>query len=88
MFIKKNLQDKNFYYLAYGSNLNLYNMSNMSEGARVVGTTRLNGYRLVFKGKTNEYAYLTIEEYPGASVPIGIIMKVIQDYMENLQCQL
>ena len=64
MFIKENLQDKKFYYLAYGSNLNLYHMSNMSEGARVVGTTILKGYRLVFKGSAEGYAYLTIEEYP------------------------
>lgn len=86
MFIKKDLQDKNFYYLAYGSNLNLYHMSNMSEGARVVGTTRLNGYRLVFKGRADEYAYLTIEKCPGESVPIGIFtvpkkdMQALDDY--------
>ena len=86
MFIKKNLQDKKFYYLAYGSNLNLYHMSNMSEGARVVGTTILNGYRLVFKGSAEGYAYLTLEEYPGGSVPIGIYsipmkdMKTLDNY--------
>jgi AIG2 family protein len=79
MFIKKNLQDKKFYYLAYGSNLNLYHMSNMSEGARVVGTTILNGYRLVFKGSAEGYAYLTLEEYPGASVPIGIYSMPMKD---------
>lgn len=79
MFIKKNLQDKKFYYLAYGSNLNLYHMSNMSEGARVVGTTILNGYRLVFKGSAEGYAYLTLEEYPGASVPIGIYSIPMKD---------
>lgn len=86
MFIKENLQDKKFYYLAYGSNLNLYHMSNMSGEARVVGTTILKGYRLVFKGSAEGYAYLTIEEYPGGSVPIGIYsipmkdMKTLDNY--------
>lgn len=86
MFIKNVLQNKKFYYLAYGSNLNLYHMSNMSEGARVVGTTILKGYRLVFKGSAEGYAYLTLEEYPGASVPIGIYsipmkdMKALDNY--------
>ena len=86
MFIKNVLQNKKFYYLAYGSNLNLYHMSNMSEGTRVVGTTILNGYRLVFKGSAESYAYLTIEEYPGGSVPIGIFtiptkdMKTLDNY--------
>ena len=79
MFIKENLQDKKFYYLAYGSNLNLYHMSNMSGGARVVGTTILKGYRLVFKGSAEGYAYLTIEEYPGGSVPIGIYSMPMKD---------
>lgn len=72
MLIKKLLQNRNFYYLAYGSNLNLYHMSSMSENARVVGTTELNGYRLVFRGSADEYSYLTIEKCEGESVPLGI----------------
>ena len=83
MFIKENLQDKKFYYLAYGSNLNLYHMSNMSGGARVVGTTILKGYRLVFRGSADKYAYLTIEKCPESSVPLGIFSIPMED-MEAL----
>ncbi len=79
MFIKNVLQNKKFYYLAYGSNLNLYHLSNMSEGARVVGTTKLNGYRLVFKGSADNYAYLTIEKCPESSVPLGIFSIPMED---------
>ena len=83
MFIKNVLQNRKFYYLAYGSNLNLYNLSNMSQGARVVGTSKLNGYRLVFKGSADKYAYLTIEKCPESSVPLGIFSIPMED-MEAL----
>ena len=57
----------NKYYVAYGSNLNMEQM----EGAKVVGTSVLKGYRLLFKGSLTG-SYLTVEPEEGCSVPVGI----------------
>ncbi len=62
----------NKYYLAYGSNLNLNQMYIRCEGAKVVGTTILKDYRLVYKGSLPGYSYLTIEPCKGSYVPLGI----------------
>lgn len=59
------------YYLAYGSNLNVEQMSARCPGARPVGTATLDGYRLVFRGSKTG-SYLTIEPCLGASVPVGV----------------
>lgn len=59
------------YYLAYGSNLNLTQMLRRCPTAKVVGKTTLQDYRLVFKGKGNT-GFLTIEEVPGSTVPVGV----------------
>lgn len=60
------------YYLAYGSNLNLKQMSCRCPNARPIGTINLNDYRLVYKGRSDDYAYLTIEKCEGAIVPLGL----------------
>ena len=60
------------YYLAYGSNLNLKQMKERCPSAHLIGTSFLNGYRLIYKGTADDSSYLTIEAYDGACVPIGV----------------
>ena len=60
------------YYLAYGSNLNLSVIKERCKDAIPIGTMKLEGYRLVYKGQCDNYAYLTIEESNDSYVPIGI----------------
>ena len=60
------------YYLAYGSNLNLEQMINHCSSAKVIGSLKLLDYRLVYKGKKDLYAYLTIEKSLGDMVPLGL----------------
>ena len=60
------------YYLAYGSNLNLKDMKKRCPKAKPIGKILLNGYRLVYKGSADGYAYLTIEEDEYSSIPLGI----------------
>lgn len=59
------------YYLAYGSNLNIFQMLSRCPGARLVGVTNLNGYSLVFKGSKTG-SYLTIQEEEGGKVPVAV----------------
>lgn len=59
------------YYIAYGSNLNLRQMSYRCPGATVVGTGFINGYQLLFKGSKTG-SYLTIEKKEGKSVPVAV----------------
>ncbi len=62
---------KEKYYIAYGSNLNIRQMKLRCPDAKMVGTSTIDGYQLLFKGSKTG-AYLTIEKKPGASVPVGI----------------
>ncbi len=56
-------------YIAYGSNLNLPQMSMRCPDAKILGTSEIEDYELVFRGsKTGSYA--TIEPCEGASVPV------------------
>ena len=55
--------------IAYGSNLNLDQMSQRCPTAKVYGQGILRGYRLLFKG-TPGNAYATIEPYEGGEVPV------------------
>lgn len=59
------------YYAAYGSNLNIGQMRWRCPGARVIGTSEIPNYELLFKGSKTG-AYLTIEPKEGESVPVGI----------------
>ena len=44
------------YYIAYGSNLNVQQMRWRCPGARIIGTSELQDYRLLVKGsKTGSY---------------------------------
>jgi hypothetical protein len=59
------------YYLAYGSNLNIFQMQFRCPTARVVGTAEIKDYELLFKGSKTG-SYLTIEPKVGASVPVAV----------------
>lgn len=59
------------YYIAYGSNLNIPQMRMRSPGARIIGTSVIEDYQLLFKGSKTG-SYLTIEPMEGAKVPVVI----------------
>lgn len=58
-------------YIAYGSNLNLEQMKRRCPDAEVVGSSKLEGYRLYFCGGSYS-AVATVEPDEGSSVPILI----------------
>lgn len=58
-------------YLAYGSNLDKFQMSHRCPGAKAVGTGVIKDYRLMFKGSKTG-SYLTIEPAKGYEVPVGV----------------
>lgn len=62
---------KKKYYIAYGSNLNLPQMRVRCPNARVIGTSVIDGYRLLFKGSKTG-SYLTIEPKEGGKVPVVV----------------
>ena len=59
------------YYLAYGSNLNVRQMKMRCPKATILGTAKLKGWELLFKGSKTG-SYLTIEENENGSVPVVI----------------
>lgn len=59
------------YYLAYGSNLNVAQMSSRCPGSLCIGKAKIDGYRLMFKKSQSGY-YLTIEPAEGHYVPVGV----------------
>lgn len=59
------------YYIAYGSNLNIPQMRMRCSGARIIGTSVIEDYQLLFKGSKTG-SYLTIEPMEGAKVPVVI----------------
>ena len=59
------------YYIAYGSNLNMRQMRIRCPSARIIGTSVLEDYELLFKGSKTG-SYLTVEKKPGSSVPVGV----------------
>lgn len=61
----------NRYYIAYGSNLNLLQMRMRCPEAKVVGTSVIKNYGLVFRGRRNG-AYLTIEPCENGRVPVAV----------------
>ena len=60
------------YYLAYGSNLNLYQMSYRCKSANPIGNVIIKDYRLVYKGSADQYSYLTLEQSKNSIVPLGL----------------
>lgn len=59
------------YYIAYGSNLNVLQMTARCPHAKIVGTASLRGWELLFKGSMTG-SYLTIERCQGGEVPVAI----------------
>ena len=59
------------YYIAYGSNLNIAQMRVRCPQARIIGTSEINDYELLFKGSQTG-SYLTIEKKVGGSVPVAV----------------
>ena len=59
------------YYIAYGSNLNIPQMRMRCPGARIIGTSVIEDYQLLFKDNKT-CSYLTIEPMEGAEVPVVI----------------
>ncbi|QAT51286.1 gamma-glutamylcyclotransferase [Caproiciproducens sp. NJN-50] len=56
-------------YIAYGSNLNLPQMAYRCPTAKVVGTSEIRDYELLFRGGRRG-AVATVEPLKGANVPI------------------
>src|SRR5574344_261705 len=59
------------YYIAYGSNLNIRQMRMRCPSARIIGTSKIQDYALLFKSSRTG-SYLTIEPKDGNSVPVAI----------------
>lgn len=58
-------------YLAYGSNLNVEQMSYRCPDATILGTAELRDWELLFKGSQTG-SYLTVERRKGSTVPVGV----------------
>ncbi|MBU3100677.1 MULTISPECIES: gamma-glutamylcyclotransferase family protein [Clostridium] len=63
-------------YGAYGSNMNLDQMSHRCPKAKVIGTGTLEGYKLTFRGKYKGFA--NIEQCKDRQVPI-VLWEITQD---------
>ena len=59
------------YYIAYGSNLNVHQMRMRCPSARIIGTSALTGWELLFKGSKTG-SYLTVEKKDRSSVPVAV----------------
>jgi len=59
------------YYIAYGSNLNIGQMRMRCPQARIIGTSEIPDYQLLFKGSRTG-SYLTIEKKEGSTVPVAV----------------
>ncbi len=65
-------------YIAYGSNLNLEQMSQRCPTAQVVGTSVMKDWRLLFRGQ-HAGAVATVERFCGGSVPVLVWQLQPQD---------
>ena len=66
------------YYIAYGSNLNIRQMRMRCPSARIIGTSEIPDYELLFKGSKTG-SYLTIEPKKGSRVPVAAWKVSIED---------
>lgn len=66
------------YYIAYGSNLNVYQMRYRCPNARIIGTAVVPNYELLFKGSKTG-SYLTIEPKDGSGVPVAVWETTAED---------
>ena len=58
-------------YIAYGSNLNVKQMKIRCPRARIIGTSEIPDYQLIFRGSKTG-SYLTIEPKEGSNVPVAV----------------
>lgn len=65
-------------YIAYGSNLNLGQMSQRCPTAKVAGTSVMKDWRLLFRGGQTG-AVATVERFHGSSVPVLVWQLQPQD---------
>ena len=73
---------KRKYYIAYGSNLNIRQMTFRCPGAIISGTSEIDDYRLLFKGSKTG-AYLTVEPCKGKKVPV-VVWSVTEEDIRRL----
>ena len=69
---------KKRYYIAYGSNLNIRQMRMRCPSARIIGTSEIPDYELLFKGSRTG-SYLTIEPKIGSRVPVAAWEVTVED---------
>lgn len=69
---------KKRYYIAYGSNLNIRQMRMRCPSARIIGTSMIPDYELLFKGSRTG-SYLTIEPKEGSRVPVAAWEVSVED---------
>lgn len=63
---------KRMIYLAYGSNLNIEQMSYRCPDAKKIGTGIVENYKLNFRGTSRGYGVANIEKSKGDFVPVGV----------------
>lgn len=63
------MKQKETLYIAYGSNLNLSQMALRCPTAKVVGTSEIKDYGLLFRGNPRS-AVATVEPLKGSNVPV------------------
>ena len=71
-------------YIAYGSNLNMEQMSYRCPDARPLGIAYLKGYEMLFRGNSRGTGVATIEKCAGSVVPVGIwsISEQDEEYLD------
>lgn len=74
---------ENQFYFAYGSNMNLDQMEFRCPAARVVGTVRLEDYRLAFCGMQPGYGVATIFPEKGCQVE-GVLWEITPECEQSL----
>lgn len=63
------MDKNNKLYIAYGSNLNLAQMADRCPTARVIGSTEMQGWQLLFRGSRTG-AVATVEPKKGCRIPV------------------
>ena len=65
------MEEEKRLYVAYGSNLNLYQMKFRCPTARLIGTGIVKDHELQFKGRSYS-AFATIAPKHGSTVPVAV----------------
>ena len=70
-------------YIAYGSNLNIKQMANRCPTAKIVGTSMLKDWRLLFRGQ-HAGAVATVEPFKGGNVPVLVWERLLQTKLHSI----